>query len=90
MLELQVKMMSAWFHAGDSLRSRVRDEREDRGEVTATTAVARQWHGTTLRALRVGVGRGDPRLVPGVRSWLRFLWDCSWKEPLACRTVSRW
>ena len=39
MLELQVKMMSAWFHAGDSLRSRVRDEREDRGEVTATTAL---------------------------------------------------
>lgn len=38
MLELQVKMMSAWFHAGDSLRARVRDERDDRGEVTATTA----------------------------------------------------
>jgi hypothetical protein len=39
MLELQVKMLSAWFHAGDALRSRVRDELEDRGEVTATTAL---------------------------------------------------
>ena len=47
-------------------------------------------HPMSLGAPRVGVGTGDPRLVPGVRSWLRFFKDCNWKEPLACRTVSRW
>ena len=43
-----------------------------------------------LGALRVGVGTGDPRWVPGVRSWLRFFEDCNRKEPLAWMTVSRW
>jgi hypothetical protein len=38
MLELQVKMLSAWFHAGDTMRARVEADR-DRGEVTATTAL---------------------------------------------------
>jgi len=38
MLELQVKMLSAWFHAGETMRSRIEVDRKDRGEVTATTA----------------------------------------------------
>ena len=39
---------------------------------------------------RGGGDWGDPRLVPGVRSWLRFFEDCNRKEPLAWTTVSRW
>jgi len=31
---------------------------------------------TSYLAPRVGVGTGDPRLVPGVRSRLRFVEDC--------------
>jgi len=46
--------------------------------------------GACIPALRVGVGTGDPRWVPGVRSWLRFFEDCNRKEPLAWMTVSRW
>lgn len=38
MLELQVKMLTAWFHAGDTMRARVVADR-DRGEVTSTTAL---------------------------------------------------
>lgn len=39
MLELQVKVLAAWHRAGDALRERVASETDDRGEVTATTAM---------------------------------------------------
>jgi len=39
MLELQVKVLAAWHRAGDSIRSRAAGEVDDRGEVTATTAL---------------------------------------------------
>ena len=39
MLELQMKVLHAWFAAGDRVRRRLDDSRGDRGEVTATTAI---------------------------------------------------
>eukprot|EP01041_Mallomonas_annulata_P033513 gene33513-56148_t len=39
MLELQVQVLAAWHRAGDALRERVASETDDRGEVTATTAL---------------------------------------------------
>jgi hypothetical protein len=40
MLELQAKLLVAWAAAGEVIRQRVRDARDDeRGEVTATTAL---------------------------------------------------
>lgn len=39
MLELQVKMLSAWHHAGQAVRARTQSGQEDRGDVTATTAL---------------------------------------------------
>jgi heme A synthase len=38
MLELQIKLLTAWWLVADSATSRIDDER-DRGEVTATTAI---------------------------------------------------
>jgi hypothetical protein len=38
LLELQVKVLSAWVRAGHVMRARVEADR-DRGEVTATTAL---------------------------------------------------
>ncbi len=38
MLELQIKLLTAWWSATDSAASRIEGER-DRGEVTATTAI---------------------------------------------------
>jgi hypothetical protein len=38
MLELQIKLLTAWWSATDSASSRIDHER-DRGEVTATTAI---------------------------------------------------
>ena len=40
MLELQLRLLNAWWQAGDTLRQRLHDVRDDdRGEVTATTAL---------------------------------------------------
>jgi hypothetical protein len=38
LLEQQIRMLTAWYAAGDAMRDRVRGDR-DRGEVTATTAL---------------------------------------------------
>lgn len=38
MLELQIKLLTAWWSVTDSASSRIEDER-DRGEVTSTTAI---------------------------------------------------
>lgn len=38
LLEQQVKLLTAWYVAGDQMRERIRADR-DRGEVTATTAI---------------------------------------------------
>jgi hypothetical protein len=38
MLELQIKLLTAWWSVTDSASSRIEGER-DRGEVTATTAI---------------------------------------------------
>lgn len=38
LLEQQVRMLTAWYAAGDQVRERIREDR-DRGEVTATTAL---------------------------------------------------
>lgn len=38
MLDLQVKVYSAWLHAREHAAERIADDR-DRGEVTATTAL---------------------------------------------------
>jgi hypothetical protein len=40
MLELQVQLLTAWWQAADALSRRVSDARRDeRGEITATTAL---------------------------------------------------
>lgn len=40
MLDVQIKVLSAWYAAGNELRDRlVAARRDDRGEVTATTAI---------------------------------------------------
>ena len=41
MLQLQLQLLSAWWHAGDLVGERLRAARDDhdRGEVTATTAL---------------------------------------------------
>jgi hypothetical protein len=39
MLELQVKVLAAWHRAGQSVRSRMAADHEDRGDVTASTAL---------------------------------------------------
>lgn len=39
MLEMQVKVLSAWHAAGEAVRRRSIDPRDERGEVTATTAL---------------------------------------------------
>ena len=40
MLEVQVKILTAWLRAGTAIRTRMSEmEHEDRGEVTATTAL---------------------------------------------------
>ena len=39
MLELQIKVLSAWFTAGERARAALDDRRPDRGEVTATTVI---------------------------------------------------
>ena len=38
MLELQIKLLSAWFAAGERAQREI-DGRHDRGEVTATTVI---------------------------------------------------
>lgn len=38
MLELQIKLLTAWWSVTDAASNRIEDER-DRGEVTATTAI---------------------------------------------------
>ena len=38
LLEQQIKLLTAWYVAGDHVRERMREDR-DRGEVTATTAM---------------------------------------------------
>ena len=38
LLEQQIRVLTAWYAAGDAMRDRVREDR-DRGEVTATTAL---------------------------------------------------
>ena len=38
MLELQVKILSAWHHAGESMRARAKAG-DDTGDVTASTAL---------------------------------------------------
>jgi hypothetical protein len=40
MLEFQMQLLTAWWQAADSVRQRLRDARRDeRGEITATTAL---------------------------------------------------
>lgn len=40
MLDVQIRILTAWYTAGDELRSRlVAAGRDERGEVTATTAI---------------------------------------------------
>jgi len=40
MLELQLRLLSSWWAAGEAIRQRAADARSDeRGEVTATTAI---------------------------------------------------
>ena len=51
MLEVQMRVLSAWMAAGDAMRARVaRGPHDERGEVTATTAI-----------IVLLVGRGDRR-----------------------------
>ena len=38
MLETQIRVISAWYRAGDNIRRRATTD-ADRGEVTATTAI---------------------------------------------------
>lgn len=39
MLELQVRVLAAWHRAGESFRSRAVADDQDRGDVTASTAL---------------------------------------------------
>lgn len=39
MLHWQVTLLTAWMAAGDSIRTRAESARDERGEVTATTAL---------------------------------------------------
>ncbi len=39
MLELQIRLLTAWKAAGESLRDRVAEVSDERGEVTAQTAL---------------------------------------------------
>ena len=39
MLELQIRLLAAWTTAGEQLRTRLSDARNERGEVTAQTAL---------------------------------------------------
>ncbi len=40
MLDLQIHLLTAWWQAADTLRQRLDDARDDdRGEITATTAL---------------------------------------------------
>ncbi len=40
MLEIQIQLLTAWWQAAHTMRQRLRDTRhDDRGEITATTAL---------------------------------------------------
>lgn len=39
MLELQVKVLAAWHRAGETVHTRMAADHDDRGDVTASTAL---------------------------------------------------